>query len=199
MICVNKELIKEELEKDGFKYKKLKLSNKFIDRLFNHYYCKEMCQNFYDSEPEFEDEELYNMYLDYQDTIRLTGLTIFKFLDIAGNEIPRVKFSEEEHTKEELKEAYFKVQQMYKDYEDTRIRFCNWQEPFFKGNWGYTQEYVDDLAKDKLKEIQKMSIKRNGRIYWTETDDQIRIYFYSRDFEEADYWFIFLKRHRRLK
>lgn len=59
MICISKELIDRELEKDredGFEFSYKKLSNKFLDWLFRHYYCVEQCVNSYDSEP-FEYDE----------------------------------------------------------------------------------------------------------------------------------------------
>lgn len=198
MICINKEYINKELEKDGMPYKKFKLSNKIIDWLFNQYYCEEMCENFYDSEPDFEDE-LYNMYLDYKDTILMTGLTFWKVMSRQDDLQRTHRFSEQEHTIEELREAYLKVNQMYADYEPIRLKILNWQEPYFKGNWGYSQCFVDSVAKETLKSIQKINVKRDGRLFWAKQDDQIRIYFYGRDFGMIDYWFIFTKRDRRIK
>ena len=77
MFYVSKELIDEELKRGkdiGFNFYYQKLSNKSIDRLFNHYYIEELCEIFYDSEPDFDDEE-FNMYMDYQNLYQLTGLT----------------------------------------------------------------------------------------------------------------------------
>ena len=54
MICISKELIDKELKRDredGFEFSYKKLSNKFLDWLFGHYYCVEECVNSYDSEP----------------------------------------------------------------------------------------------------------------------------------------------------
>ena len=48
MFYVNKELIEEELKRDkdaGFDYSYQKLSNRFINRLFNHYYIEELCES----------------------------------------------------------------------------------------------------------------------------------------------------------
>lgn len=202
MIKVDKGLINEELKRDrknGFEFHYRKLSNRFIDWLFRHYYLHEMCENFYDSEPDFDDEE-FNMYMDYQNSHEMTGLT---FWNIVSNleEIEEKKedfrYSKEPHTIEELKAAHDKVVQMYKDYEEHRIKFCNWQEPYFKGNWGMTQKYVDDLGKYTLKKIRNFPKSIKNRLFVTQKDDQIRIYFYGRDLLKVDYWFIFMKRKRR--
>lgn len=203
MFCVDKKLIEEELnrtEDNGFKFHYRKLSNRFIDWIFRHYYIHEMCENFYDDEPDFDDEE-FNMYMDYQNCHELTGLS---FWNIVSNleEIEEKKedfrYSKEPHTIEELKASHDKIVQMYKDYEETRIRFCNWQEPYFKGNWDMSQKYVDSLGKSVLENIRNFPKTIKDRVYIAEKDDQIRIYFYGRDFWKKDYWFIFKKRKRRL-
>lgn len=150
MFLLNQELIEEELKRDqdiGFDFSYQKLSNKFIDRLFNHYYLEELCENFYDSEPE-PDEEEFNRY---------------------------------------------------QDYETARIHFNNWQEPYFKGNGGMSQRNIDAYGRRVLKGIRNFPKPIKGRLYIAEKENQIRIYFYGRDFLEKDYWFIFRKRKRRLK
>ena len=62
MICIDKKLINEELMDSRisrlrltFTYKKL--SKKYLDWLFRHYYVREIVENFYDSEPDFDEEE----------------------------------------------------------------------------------------------------------------------------------------------
>ena len=37
---------------------------------------------------------------------------------------------------------------MYKEYEMTRINFNNWQELYFKGNWGMSQNSIDFYGRD---------------------------------------------------
>lgn len=61
------DLIQEELYEHHkeLTFKKLKPSNRFIDWIFRHYYVVEHLECFYDSEPNYEDEE-YSMYLDYK-------------------------------------------------------------------------------------------------------------------------------------
>lgn len=204
MIYIDEKLIEKELERDrenGFVFSYRKLSDKFLDRLFNHYYIAELCENFFDSEPEFDDEE-FKMYMDYQKNCRLTGMS---FWNIAINleEIREKKeaftYSKQPHTRQELKEAYDKVIRMYKEYEPKRITFNNWQEPYFEGNWGMSQKYVDRFGKETLKKIRNCPFSAKGRLFIAEKDDQIRIYFYGRDYLQVDYWFIFVRRKKRLR
>ena len=208
LINLRKDLIDEELKHDrnkGFEFSFCKLSNKFIDWLFRHYYIHEVCENFYDDEPDYDDEE-FNMYMDYCDNIDLTGMTFYNIV-INSPEIESQKenfrYSKLPHTKEELKAAYDKILQMRKDYEPRRIEFCNWQEPYFKGNWGMSQEYVNNFGRRILNLIKKefpTSIK--NRLYYAKKDNIISIYFYGRDLWNKDYWFTFMKRNenpRRVK
>lgn len=197
MLLIDKDLINKELS-DGSTYHKLKLSNKLLDKLSNQYECVEMVENFYDREPEFEgeDDELFNMYLDYKDSIEFTGLTFWKVYSKTAESNMSKTFSENPHTREELREAYLKVTQMYKDFEETRLKCLTWQEPYFEGNWGMTQHYVDTLAKKILKQIKKSNINKSERFYWSKEDEYIKIYFYGRDYSQSDYWFIFRKRKK---
>src|SRR5574344_738667 len=69
MINIRKDLIEKELKRDidnGYIYHKFNLHNKFIDKLLNHYYCHEMCENWYDSEPNV-DEYISDMAYMYED------------------------------------------------------------------------------------------------------------------------------------
>lgn len=193
MICIRQDLIDKELSYDKRHYQKFHLSNRVIDNLKNKYYCHEMCENFYDTEPKFDDE-LFNMYLDYKDGIQLTGLSFWHIITKEDQLKETHKFSEQEHTPEELKAAYLKVKQMYTDYEQKRIEFNNWQEPYFEGNWNYSQQYVDYVARYTLEELQKINVKHDGRFYWSKDKDGIYIYFYGRDFMYKDYWFIFKRK-----
>lgn len=167
MINIRYDLIEKAL--NGRKYHKLKLSNKFIDNIKNHYECSEMCEFFYDSEPELSDIE-HDMYWAYKH----------------GDESMESKY-----TKEKLKYAHDKVVLRYKVHEEKRIEFNNWIEPYFKGCWGLSQKRVDRIAIDTLKEIQKINVSRKDRLYINKDKDFIRIYFYGRDFMGKDYWFIF--------
>lgn len=204
MIYIDKKLIEKELERDrenGFVFSYRKISDKFLERLFNHYYIAELCENYFDSEPEFDDEE-FNMYMDYQENCRLTGMSFWNFA-INLEEIREKKeaftYSKQPHTRQELKEAYDKVIRMYKEYEPKRITFNNWQEPYFEGNWGMSQKYVDRFGKETLKKIRNCPFSARGRLFIAEKDNQIRIYFYGRDYLQVDYWFIFVRRKKRLR
>lgn len=102
--------------------KKLKLSKRYIEKLLRHYFCEAAVEKFYDSEPDFDDEE-YNMYLDYQNKFRITGRSFWELvtnMDENGD-IANKKFSKQEHTPEEYKRAYEKVTQMYEAYEERRM------------------------------------------------------------------------------
>ena len=187
MINIRKDLIEKELDRNinnGYTYKKLKLSNKFIDRLFNHYYCHEMCENWYDDEPDYDELE-HDKYMTYCSI--LEG-EYFNYCD-----------DNKEYPIEELKQAYVNILQQRIDYEPQRIKWCNWQEPYFKGNWGYSQEYVDSVARETLEVIKKSRVSLKDRLYYAEKDNQIRIYFYGRDFTYKDYCFVFMKRKNRKK
>lgn len=179
MICVLRELIDEQLEHDrscGFEYRYVKPSNRLIDKLFRHYYAYEVCEHFYDSEPEF-DSELFSMYMDY-----------------AFKEHDGLKYSKCEHTPEELKAAYDEVKRTAAEYEPRRIRFCNWQEVYCKGNWGMTQSFVNAYARRILKKnIRAFPYSIKERFFFAQKDSEIRVYFYGRDLIKVDYWIVLKK------
>ena len=59
MICIRQDLIDKELNeicKGSLSFAKLKLSNHFIDWLFNHYYTAEFSEHYYDDEPDIPPE-----------------------------------------------------------------------------------------------------------------------------------------------
>ncbi len=190
MICVDEKLIKKELESQAdIKFKHLKMSNSFLSHLFEFYDCHEMCENFYDREPEVEDE-LYDKYFAYQYGREEKESSMLSFQ--TGAEFKNS--SSKNWTEEELKEAYFQVKKMYKDFESERIKILNWQEPYFEGNWGLTQAKVNKQAKIVLKQIKKTSVSKKKRLYYGEKDDFFYIYFYGRDFMYKDYWMIWKKK-----
>lgn len=178
MINIRTDLIDKDLSRDrerGYEYHYKKLSNRYLDWLFRHYYIFEMTEWFYDSEPDIEDE-LLNMYLDY-------GYTSHKRI-----------YSEYPHTHEELKDAYMTVCQIYEDYEQDRLEFNNWIEVNGEGIWGWSQKDVDEYGKRILKRIKKFPTSIKDRLFVAESDDDIRIYFYGRDLWKVDYWFIFKRK-----
>ena len=114
---IDKGLIKKELNEDDIKYKKLKLTNKFINNLKNKYSLVEMCENSYDSEPI---ENCPNCKFEYKTVTDEEYDELIKTID-----------------------GSLKLKKIYQDYEKHRIEFCNWQEPTFKGNWGQSQQSVN--------------------------------------------------------
>lgn len=206
MINIRQDLIQKELERgctNRLTFRKLKPSNRFIDKLFNHYYVVEHTEHFYDSEPEYDDEE-FNMYMDYDyihhriDPVSGTAFfnTILNSEEIV-KEQENFRFSKEEHTMEELKQAYDKITQQRKDYESHRIEFNNWIEPYSEGIWRMFQKDVDKISREHLEDTKKCSASYNGRLYIAEDEDSIFIYYYGRDFAMVDYWWIFKRRRRK--
>lgn len=184
MINIRKDLIEKELNYcyntyhvKNFKYRKL--SNKFIDWLFNHYYCHEMCENFYDSEPKYNDDE-FDRYMTYNSLL----------------ENNYYKYHKGDYTIEELKQSYNNIIKQREEYEPKRIEFCNWQEPYFKSNWDMSQKYVDNLSRYALKKEIKNVTNIKNRLFVSIDKEQIRIYWYGRDIKGKDYWFIFLRKDK---
>lgn len=193
---------RNEFAREAFKRrneipKKLKLSKRFLEKLLRHYFCESAVEKFYDSEPDFDDEE-YNMYLDYQNKFRITGRSFWELITNMDENgaIANNKFSKEEHTPEECKRAYEKVKQMYEAYEERRMNFNNWQELYEKGNWGMTQNYVDKFAGSVLNRVRNSAYSKAGRIYYTEDRQEglMTIYVCLRDIKSVDYFFDFRKK-----
>lgn len=199
MINIRKDLIEQELERDtkrGYIYHKFNLLNKFIDKLLNYYYCVEMCENWYDSEPNI-DESISDMAYMYEDCTE-------EEINDKDNHFTKYYIKEKynkEYTREEAKRCYEIEKQLYEEYKNSerRLTFNNWQDPYREGIWGMSQKEVDKLAYDTFKSIQKFNVSKKDRLYISYKDDEIRIYFYGRDFDELDYWFVFKKKDRRIK
>ena len=193
MINIRKDLIEQELERDtkrGYIYHKFDLHNKFIDKLLKHYYCVEMCENWYDSEPNI-DEYISDMAYMYK--FGTNG-------KVHTKDYIKEKYNKE-YTIEEAKKCNIKSNKIYEEYKNSerRLNFNNWQDSYGEGTWGMSQKEVDKLAYDTFKSIQRFNVSKKDRLYISYKDDEIRIYFYGRDFDELDYWFIFKKRDRRIK
>lgn len=190
-----KELAEEYFSKDNLCYKKLKLSNRFINKMRNSYKCVEVVENWYDSEPDVNDEE-YNMYLDYQQAVPsfARGKAIFDVC-LRGEEIAaNGGFCEKPHTQEEMLEAYEKVKKIYEDYAEERLHFCNWQEPYFEGNWGMSQRFVDKFAFLTLKKAKRGSFSKKNRFYIAKEDERVVVFLLTRDVFDCDYVFVFEKK-----
>ncbi len=85
----------------------------------------------------------------------------------------------------------------YDSDEPQRIRFCNWQEAYSKGNFGMSQTFVNSYARRILKKnIRNFPYSVKGRLFLAKKDNEVRIYFYGRDVIKVDYWVILKKRQR---
>lgn len=198
MINIRKDLIQKELERDfniGFSYNKFNLHNKFIDKLFNQYYCHEMCENWYDSEPETNDL-VFEQYMDYEAYLKGKTNKLGQSCNLNGEWF---WYADKQYPLDILKDSYDTINKAYKNYEQERIEFNNWQEPYFEGNWGQSQKSVDKTARNVLKYVKKLNISKKDRLYISHKDNQIRIYVYLRDYEKLDYWFIFVKKGTEIK
>lgn len=203
MINIREDLIKKELEDThnrGITFRRLKPSNRFIDWLFNHYYVDEHTEHFYDSEPNYDDEE-FKMYMDYEyihERINSKSATsVFNtilHMDEIAEQKENFRYSEKEHTMEELEAAYKKIIKQREDYAPRKLEVNNWVEVYIDGNWGMSQKTVDRIARNHLESTKRCSVGYNGRLFIAEKDDIIFIYYYGRDFAEIDYWWIFRKK-----
>ena len=203
MINIREDLIKKELEDThnrGITFRRLKPSNRFIDWLFNHCYVDEHTEHFYDSEPNYDDEE-FKMYMDYEyihERINSKSATsVFNtilHMDEIAEQKENFRYSEKEHTMEELEAAYKKIIKQREDYAPRKLEVNNWVEVYIDGNWGMSQKTVDRIARNHLENTKRCSVGYNGRLFIAEKDDLIFIYYYGRDFSEIDYWWIFKKK-----
>ena len=200
---IREDLIREELkdfdERFGVKMEKLEPSAKFIDWIFNHYYVHEFCEHFYDSEPDFDDEE-FKMYMDYEfkrGRACLENTAIFETI-LNINEIQEkredFRYSEEEHSDEELERAYRHILQQIDDYKETRLTINNWTDPYAVGIWGMSQEAVDKYARHRLKQIKRVGCSYNGRLFYANDGEYGYMYYYGRDFCDRDFTWIFKRR-----
>lgn len=57
---------------------------------------------------------------------------------------------------------------------------CCWQEPFLAGNWGMTQEKVNEIIEMTIKETTK-ACRRDKRIALCENDGNIHVLIVARD------------------
>ena len=190
-------------------WKRYQPTRRIIDKLFQDYFCVEFMENFYDSEPDYDDEE-FKMYMDYvvkhKTDDEVTGTGFYEAIVYMNDDDRKKKkrFSEKDHTAKEIKAAYEKIKRQQQEYDEKRIQFNNWQEPYFEGNWGLTQKKVDSIAKKQLKEILIGEIPTTNRFWileipkedvpkgmkcWNKkiNSDCIEIYYYGRDWLGVDY------------
>ncbi len=178
-------------------------TNAEIDILFKDYKCLWFIENFYDNEPDYNEEE-FLMYMDYvrRNHIlgeRLTGTGFFEAILMQGDKERQTKghYAKQEHTEEEEEAAFDKKRKLRKDFEKKRIYFNNWVEMHEEGNWEPTQEAVENIAKISMQEVKKSPVHKRDRFWILKQDDKIRIYYYGRDYLEVDYIWSFEKSKKR--
>lgn len=195
---IRTDLIEKALHTNGTEdlvFRQLKPSNRFINWLFRHYFVREFTEHFYDSEPDYDEEE-FNMYMDYlymHKQIKPFGTSLLKTIlniDEIKEKQDDFRYSQNPHSIEELETAYKNILKQREEYKEYKLVFNNWIEPYFDGNWGMTQSYVDDIARRTINSIKRTAISYNGRLFISEKDDFIYIYYYGRDYKEVDYWWV---------
>ena len=190
---INEKFLKECYDKaineTFFKGKKTEIIDfnfEMYKKIKEEYYPEQIIQDWYDDEPETEDEE-FNMYLDYKEKLSLKDKS-----EIEENQ----KFSKEKHSEEVLKQAYIKVMNKYKEFEERRLQFNNWEEPYVNGINGCTQKSVDNscnnFVNDAL-EVEK-NIKLPFRFSKVEiNENQFCLFLFLRDILYYDVRIYFTK------
>ena len=193
--------MKARLEKFKFKsFEHLELTTDKLDKIFKEYYVESFAEWYFDSEPEdmFSSEE-YHMFLDYACThpeiaeknepaFRFNGLAFYHSFAHDGT-----KYSNEEHTDDELKIAFDKVCKAYRDYEEDRLKVNNWIELFEYGVWSMNASAVQNSGKDRLYSLVKIAEQNDLKdIRFTkfnvEDENIINLYCFFRDTElQCDY------------
>lgn len=195
---IRTDLIEKALHINGTEdltFRRLKPSNRFIDWLFRHYFVREFTEHFYDSEPDYDDEE-FNMYMDYlyiHKQIEPFGRSFFNTLlnlDEIQKKQEDFRYSKNPHTIEELETAYKNILRQREEYKEHRLTFNNWIEPYFDGNWGMTQSSVDKIARRIMKSTKRAPVSYNGRLFISEKGEYIYIYYFGRDYKKVDYWWV---------
>lgn len=82
--------------------------------------------------------------------------------------------------------------QVLKQHEgsEKQLRFNNWVDVYAEGVFSETKEQVDGRARCFLESILRDADK-DGRLWLCQDDWLLYIYYYNRDREKEDYWFIF--------
>jgi len=151
---VDLELLNKSLtqRKDWPTFRAVSLHKGFITWLFKNYSVIEYCTDFYDSEPDVPEEWLFK------------------------------RFGPESINLWENKEFLEEWNKLCEEYEPTRLKICNWQEPVFAGNWDMTQEQVDKAAHYYMLECRNIPINKKNRFWIGHLDiNTIICYWYGRD------------------
>ena len=161
-----------------------------LKEILKNYYPEYIVQDWYDDEPEFDDEEEYAMFLDYQEKylkkdFKLTGTGIFMALEARDEKEGKIeKFSKQKHTKKELKEAYERVLKIYKNYEKERMKFNTWEDLYVKGNFALTQKDVNKFCKQFVKDTIEKQHQKPLKFRFTKVqvdEKQFCIFNFTRD------------------
>lgn len=81
--------------------------------------------------------------------------------------------------------------------EDEFARKCDvtWLEPFEEGIWDMNMKQVRQEARNRLMDRIAISAKES-RFYMAEKEGYTELYYYSRDKEQMDIWFLFYAEER---
>jgi len=87
------------------------------------------------------------------------------------------------------------VWERYRGSEE-QLSYANWIDAWGAGIWGMTQQEVDDFAKELLTKHITKDKGHKERLFYSTTSDpnQLIIFYYNRDRQGSDYWFIFQKK-----
>ncbi len=158
-----------------------------IRDIFKKYYVVEFIEEFYDSEPHYKDEdehELHRMSWDYKDLLASNKTTNFCPADL--------KYCKQPHSLKELKAAHRYVSQQIAKFQPKRLAFNNWFDVYGEGMWGMSQVEADKMASDTMEELRQVSVHRHNR-WWMikEGNGRLIIFYYGRDWRDADYiWYL---------
>lgn len=76
-------------------------------------------------------------------------------------------------------------------HEPSRIKFNNWVDPFGEGIWDWSQEEVDEFSREHMENLTTQEVDQSERLYIGFNKDGCAfIYWYGRDYNKADYWWI---------
>lgn len=84
------------------------------------------------------------------------------------------------------------------DHSINQLRFNNWVDVWAAGIWNWTQKQVNVLVRNIFEgKIYKDGAWRERLFYYRPNDsDYIYLFYYNRDREYSDYWFIFKRRKK---
>ena len=90
---------------------------------------------------------------------------------------------------------YCKENGVIKEAEFARKCDVTWLEPFEEGIWDMNMKQVRQEARNRLMDRIAISVKE-ARFYMRREKDCAELYYYSRDKEQMDIWFLFYTEER---